>query len=94
MTSCRSCTDDVDDSPLPGDGVVHGVDSLLSYTCCAAGECTVSVHIEVITRSFAQRIPNGERRESLKLMLLSCSIRLLDDHHLHKGQPEKDMLVV
>ena len=48
----------------------------------------------MITRSFAQRIPNGARRESLKLMLLSCSIRLLDDHHLHKGQPEKDMLVV
>ena len=50
--------------------------------------------MEAITGSFAYRIPNGKRRESLKPILFSCSISLLDDHHLHKGQSEKDMLVV
>ena len=46
------------------------------------------------TRSFAQRIPNGKRREYLKRMLFSGGVGQLDDRHLHKGQPEKDMLVV
>ena len=56
------------------------------------------------TLSFAQRIPNGdilngdlpngERREHLKRMLFSGAVDQLDDRHLHKGQPEKDMLVV
>ena len=56
------------------------------------------------TRSFAQRIPNGdilngdlpnsERREHLKRMLFSGGVGQLDDRHLHKGQPEKDMVVV
>ena len=56
------------------------------------------------TRSFAQRIPNGdilngdlpngERREYLKRTLFSGGVGQLDDRHLHKGQPEKDMLVV
>ena len=46
------------------------------------------------TRSFAQCIPNGERREYLKPMLFSGGVGQLDDRHLHKGQPEKDMLVV
>ena len=61
------------------------------------------------TRSFAQRIPNGdilngdlpngdlpngERREYLKLIMFSGGVGQLDDRHLHKGQPEKDMLVV
>ena len=51
------------------------------------------------TRFFAQRIPNGdipnsERREYLKPMLFSGGVGQLDDRHLHKGQPEKDMLVV
>ena len=56
------------------------------------------------TRSFSQRIPNsdilngdlpnGEHREYLKPMLFSGGVGQLDDRHLHKGQPEKDMLVV
>ena len=46
------------------------------------------------TRSFAQRIPNGERHEYLKPMLFSGGVGQLDDRHLHKGQPEKDMVVV
>ena len=56
------------------------------------------------TRSFAQRIPNGdilngdlpngERREYLKRMLFSGGVDQLDDRYLHKGQPEKDMVVV
>ena len=56
------------------------------------------------TRSFAQRIPNGdipngnipnsEHREYLKPKQFSGGVGQLDDRHLHKGQPEKDMLVV
>ena len=56
------------------------------------------------TRSFARCIPNGdilngdlpngERHEYLKRMLFSGGVGQLDDRHLHKGQPEKDMLVV
>ena len=46
------------------------------------------------TRSFAQRIPNGERREYLKPIMFSGGVGQLDDRHLHKGQPERDMLVV
>ena len=46
------------------------------------------------TRSFAQRIPNGERCEYLKRMLFSGGVGQLDDRHLHKGQLEKDMVVV
>ena len=56
------------------------------------------------TRSFAQRIlngdilngdlPNGERREYLKPIMFSGGVDQLDDRYLHKGQPEKDMLVV
>ena len=39
-------------------------------------------------------IPNGERREYLKPIMFSGGVDQLDDRHLHKGQPEKDMLVV
>ena len=39
-------------------------------------------------------IPNGERREYLKPIMFSGGVGQLDDRHLHKGQPEKDMLVV
>ena len=46
------------------------------------------------TRSFAQRIPNGERREYVKPIMFSGGVGQLDDRHLHKGKPEKDMLVV
>ena len=56
------------------------------------------------TRSFAQCIPNGdilngdlpngERREYLKPIMFSGGVGQLDDRHLHRGQPEKDMLVM
>ncbi|KAM7453032.1 hypothetical protein BLSTO_06226 [Blastocystis sp. subtype 1] len=39
-------------------------------------------------------LPNGERREYLKRMLFSGGVGQLDDRYLHKGQLEKDMLVV
>ena len=51
----------------------------------------------MITCSFTQRIPNGERREYLKPIMYSGGVGALSDRHLHcvhKGQPEKDMLVV
>ena len=37
------------------------------------------------TRSFAQRIPNGKRREYLKRIMFSGGVGQLDDRHLHKG---------
>ena len=37
---------------------------------------------------------NSERREYLKPIMFSGGVGQLDDRHLHKGQPEKDMLVV
>jgi len=43
-------------------------------------------------------IPNGERREYMKPIMLSggevCLVFQQDDSHLHKGQSEKDMLMV
>lgn len=46
------------------------------------------------TRSFGMRLPNGERREYIKPIMFSGGVGQLDDRHLHKGQPEKGMLVV
>ena len=46
------------------------------------------------TRSFGLRLPNGERREYIKPIMFSGGVGQLDDRHLHKGQPEKGMLVV
>ena len=40
------------------------------------------------------RIPNGERREYVKPIMFSGGVGQLDDRHLHKGKPEKGMLVV
>ena len=37
---------------------------------------------------------NIERREYLKPMLFSGGVGQLDERHLHKGKPERDMLVV
>ena len=46
------------------------------------------------TRSFGMRLPNGERREYIKPIMFSGGVGQLDDRHLHKGHPEKGMLVV
>ena len=47
-----------------------------------------------MTLGTAHQIKFGERREYLKRMLFSGGVGQLDVRHLHKGQPEKDMLVV
>lgn len=46
------------------------------------------------TRSYGQRLTNGERREYIKPIMFSGGIGQLRDEHLHKLSPEVGMLVV
>ncbi|GBG29163.1 Phosphoribosylformylglycinamidine synthase [Hondaea fermentalgiana] len=46
------------------------------------------------TRSFGMRLPNGERREWIKPIMMSSGVGLLDGRHVTKGEPEKGMVVV
>ncbi len=46
------------------------------------------------TRSFGQRLPNGERYEWVKPIMFSAGIGSMDARHSTKGEPEPGMLVV
>lgn len=46
------------------------------------------------TRTFGQRIPNGERREWLKPIMFSAGMGQIDHSHLEKKKPEEGMLIV
>lgn len=46
------------------------------------------------TRTFGQRLPNGERREWIKPIMFSGGIGQIDNRHLHKADGEISMLVV
>lgn len=50
--------------------------------------------IHGFTRSFGQRLPNGERFEWVKPIMFSAGVGQLDGGHTAKGAPEKGMLVV
>ncbi len=50
--------------------------------------------IQGYTRSFGQRLPNGERREWIKPIMFSGGIGQMDARHVKKGVPEQEMLVV
>jgi phosphoribosylformylglycinamidine synthase len=50
--------------------------------------------IHGFSRSFGQRLPNGERFEWVKPIMFSAGIGQLDGGHTTKGAPEKGMLVV
>ncbi len=50
--------------------------------------------IQGFTRSFGQRLLNGERREWIKPIMFSGGIGQIDARHISKGVPEKEMLVV
>ena len=50
--------------------------------------------IHGFTRSFGQRLPNGERFEWVKPIMFSAGVGQLDGLHTEKGEPEKGMLVV
>jgi phosphoribosylformylglycinamidine synthase len=50
--------------------------------------------INGFTRSFGQRLPNGERFEWVKPIMFSAGIGSMDGRHTVKGSPEKGMLVV
>lgn len=46
------------------------------------------------TRTFGQRLPNGERREWIKPIMFSAGLGQIDHHHLEKNDPELGMLIV
>ena len=46
------------------------------------------------TRSFGQRLPNGERFEWVKPIMFSAGVGQMDARFSEKGRPEKGMLVV
>eukprot|EP00535_Pseudo-nitzschia_heimii_P003529 CAMPEP_0197185178 /NCGR_PEP_ID=MMETSP1423-20130617/11355_1 /TAXON_ID=476441 /ORGANISM="Pseudo-nitzschia heimii, Strain UNC1101" /LENGTH=1318 /DNA_ID=CAMNT_0042636165 /DNA_START=14 /DNA_END=3970 /DNA_ORIENTATION=- len=50
--------------------------------------------IHGFTRSFGQRLPNGERFEWVKPIMFSAGIGQMDARFADKGEPEKGMLVV
>mmetsp|Transcript_24907 Transcript_24907/g.68666 ORF Transcript_24907/g.68666 Transcript_24907/m.68666 type:complete len:1318 (+) Transcript_24907:347-4300(+) len=50
--------------------------------------------IHGFTRSFGQRLPNGERFEWVKPIMFSAGIGQMDSRFSEKGEPEKGMLVV
>lgn len=50
--------------------------------------------IHGFTRSFGQRLPNGERFEWVKPIMFTAGVGQLDGRHCTKGEPEKGMLVV
>ena len=50
--------------------------------------------IHGFSRSFGQRLPNGERFEWVKPIMFSAGVGQLDGGHTAKGEPEKGMLVV
>lgn len=50
--------------------------------------------IHGFTRSFGQRLPNGERFEWVKPIMFTAGVGQLDGRHTSKGEPEKGMLVV
>mmetsp|Transcript_14029 Transcript_14029/g.15233 ORF Transcript_14029/g.15233 Transcript_14029/m.15233 type:complete len:1320 (+) Transcript_14029:207-4166(+) len=50
--------------------------------------------IHGFTRSFGQRLPNGERFEWVKPIMFSAGVGQMDARFADKGKPEKGMLVV
>lgn len=50
--------------------------------------------IHGFTRSFGQRLPNGERFEWVKPIMFSAGVGQLDGRHTTKGEPKMGMLVV
>lgn len=50
--------------------------------------------IHGFSRSFGQRLSNGERFEWVKPIMFSAGVGQLDGGHTTKGEPEKGMLVV
>jgi phosphoribosylformylglycinamidine synthase len=50
--------------------------------------------IQGFNRSFGMILPDGERREWNKPILFSGGIGQIEDMHIKKGKPEKDMLII
>ncbi len=46
------------------------------------------------TRSFEQRLPNGERWGWIKPIMFTGGIGQIDDRHIEKGEPKKGMLII
>jgi phosphoribosylformylglycinamidine synthase len=45
------------------------------------------------SRSFGQRLPNGERVEWIKPIMFTAGVGMLDDRHAKKGEPEEGMII-
>lgn len=50
--------------------------------------------IQGFNRSFGMLLPNNERREWNKPIMFSGGIGQIEDVHIKKGKPEKDMLII
>src|SRR3989338_8063053 len=50
--------------------------------------------IQGFTRSFGLRLPDGERREWIKPIMFTGGIGQIDDRHIKKDTPSKNMVVV
>jgi len=50
--------------------------------------------IQGFTRTFGQKIAGGERREWVKPIMFSGGIGQMDDRHIKKYEPEKEMLII
>jgi len=50
--------------------------------------------IQGFTRSFGQRLPNGERREWLKPIMFTGGVGQIDIRHTEKGIPKEGMIII
>jgi phosphoribosylformylglycinamidine synthase len=50
--------------------------------------------IQGFTRSFGLKLPDGERREWIKPIMFTGGVGQIDDRHIEKDAPQKDMVVV
>ena len=91
-------------------GVSSWEDSSLSYPCHLASPLDIEVQasngasdygnkygepvIHGFTRSFGQRLSNGERVEWIKPIMFSAGVGVMDRRKMDKGGPEEGMLIV
>jgi phosphoribosylformylglycinamidine synthase len=50
--------------------------------------------IQGFTRSFGMRLPGGERIEWVKPVMFTGGVGQIDNRHIEKGEPQREMLVV
>jgi phosphoribosylformylglycinamidine synthase len=50
--------------------------------------------IQGFTRTFGLKLSNGERKEWIKPIMFTGGVGQIDDNHIYKRKPEKDMLII